>query len=218
TLRKKAPPCPGMSPPRRSGRRDWRINWTRRRHLSAVSVKDVPASATRAMGLMIGTIIGSRANGTGARRWCAPRPAREASPAAPGGRPLLQEGGESLASVLAVEHPDKLLPLAAQPVLQGSVPAAVDRALDGGDSERRGPGEQGGQGQRLLAEIGGGDDPGDQAAFERLGGIDRLPGQEHLQRTPRAHQTGQPLGAPPAGHDAERDLRLTEAGGLAADA
>ena len=57
----------------------------------------------------------------------------------------------------------------------------------------------------------------DEADAQRFRGVDDARGKDHLGRATRADEPGEPLGAAPAGDDADRDLRLAEVRPFARD-
>ena len=75
----------------------------------------------------------------------------------------------------------------------------------------------GGQGQRPVVELVGGDDLVDEAHRQRLRGADLAAAHDEVLGLGRADQAGQALGAAAAGDDAEQHLRLAELRLLAGD-
>ena len=71
--------------------------------------------------------------------------------------------------------------------------------------------------QRLVEQVGGGDDPGDEARALGFLGAHHPAGQAHLHRLGLADRPGQALRAAHAGRDAELDLGLAEFGGVGGD-
>ena len=74
----------------------------------------------------------------------------------------------------------------------------------------------GGQGQRPVVELVGGDHLVDEAHRQRLRGADLAAAEDQVLGPGRADQPGQALGAAAAGDDAEQHLGLAELGLLAA--
>ena len=71
--------------------------------------------------------------------------------------------------------------------------------------------------QRLVEQVGGGDDPGDEAGALGFLGAHHPAGQAHLHRLGLADRAGQALRSAHAGRDAELDLGLAEFGAVGGD-
>ena len=129
--------------------------------------------------------------------------------------PLLDEGVQALAGVVGREHQRVQVGLVDEVAADVAVQRPVGRLLGVVQRDRALGGHLGGHAPRRRHQLVRRVDVLDEAALERLVGVDHAPGQDQLLGVADVGRPGQALARAPAGDDAEVDLGLAELGVLA---
>ena len=150
-----------------------------------------------------------------ALRWSAWRAALFALP---GRGAFFEEGGGAFGFVGGGAERAEEFGFAAESGFKGQVESFIDGAEGGGDGEGRIGGDLVGEGFGAGHEFGGGVNFVDEADAEGFLCRDDFAGEQQLERGAAAGEAGEALGAAVAGHQAELDFGLAEAGGVRGEA
>lgn len=135
----------------------------------------------------------------------------------PDGRPLLDERGHAFLLVGRREHRVEDAPLEAQALAERDLLRAVHRLLDHLRARLAHGGDRRGSRERVVQQVGGRDDAGDEPGTLRLLGAHVATREAQLHRLRLPDGAREALRAAHAGHHAELDLRLAEDGGVGGD-